>query len=259
MVSSAAASDTLLRFNAVSFAFNEKQVLDDINLSVKAGDFKIIIGPNGGGKSTLLKLAMGLLKQDRGSIELLGSAPTTLALRQCGYVPQLIENSKYSIHPATVEEIVTYSGWNKNFWLRLFRPRSSAKAEQIMELVGIKHLRRQPFKNLSLGEKQRVLIARALVPDVKVLFLDEPTASIDAAGKKALDKLLLQINQNLGITVVMVTHDLSILPHMSSHCDCLCLNCSLVYDGPAADLSNGSLTETYGYPITVTKLAGTNV
>jgi len=191
------------------FSFNGTPVLRDVNLEIHPGEFLALIGPNGGGKTTLLKLMLGLLKPDRGDILVLNDRPEKVAHR-LGYVPQNVHINKE--FPVTAEDVVLMGtlspghGWSR--YLKKDRMAAGAALEQ----VGVIKHRSRWVGELSGGQLQRVFIARALVSEPGILFLDEPTASIDADGQAEFYELLKQINNRA--TILLVTHDLLII---SSH------------------------------------------
>jgi zinc transport system ATP-binding protein len=187
----------------LSFFYEKTAVLHDVNLIVEEGEFVGVFGPNGGGKTTLLKLLMGFLKPKQGSISLFGQPPQQG--RSCvGYVPQSIRIDRQ--FPITVEEVVQMGCLSKlNPW-GVLSSASKQKALQALSMVKMEDKQGSSFGSLSGGQMQRVLIARALVSDPKILFLDEPTASVDPAAECDILSLLSSLQKSM--TIVMVTHDL---------------------------------------------------
>ena len=185
----------------VSFSYGKTPVLSHVNMSVRAGDFLAIIGPNGGGKSTLMKLIVGLLNPSAGSVRLFGEKVPTKKI-SVGYVPQ---NTNGNLEfPITVEETVATG---------LLRYKShSDQVRQALETVKMEPFAERRLGELSGGERQRVLVARALASNPQILFLDEPSSNIDAKGQEDLYGLLAQLNQRM--TIIIVSHDLMVL---SSH------------------------------------------
>ncbi len=177
-------------------------ILEDINLEVKEGDYLAIIGPNGGGKTTLLKLMLGLRELQEGEIKIFGKDPKD-ARKDIGYLPQYI-NFNMDM-PISVEEIVLQGRLKKG---KLFYSKADrAIADKKLEEMGIYDLKNRKIKELSGGQRQRVLLARALAKEPKIIILDEPTASIDLAGQKDIYKLLKELPQ----TKIVVSHDINIL------------------------------------------------
>lgn len=191
----------IINIENLSFKYKANYILEDINLSVNSDDFLVIIGPNGGGKSTLLKLILGLLKVQKGKIE------NRLKKEQLGYVPQ---NTNLNINfPITVLEVVllgTLGAKNRFF---SYTKEQKNRAYEALKQVNMSEYANQKIKDLSGGQRQRVFIARALAQEPKVLLLDEPTASIDVKGQKQIYDLLKKLNEN--ICIVVVSHDISVM------------------------------------------------
>lgn len=185
----------------LSFSRHKTLILDGINLSVKEGEFVGIFGPNGGGKTTFLKLLLGLLKPSHGSIEIFGKSPETVRSRM-GYVPQAkLFDPQF---PISVLDVVLMGLLSQ----KMTRA-AKEKAHSVLEKVHLLDKANKPFGTLSGGQAQRVLVARALVGAPDILLLDEATVSIDAEAEKTIYELLTQLTGK--ITILMVTHDLKSL------------------------------------------------
>ena len=198
----------VIELSGVGFAYDGAEVLTDVSLSVRAGDFLAIIGPNGGGKTTLVKIILGLLAPSRGTVRVLDADPRH-ARPAVGYVPQhaLIQPS----FPVTVRDVVLLGLRRPGGLLSARRwPGYSAaekrKALDTLDMVDMADLAGRRFDALSGGQKQRVLVARALISDPALLLFDEPTSNIDPQGKVCLFDLLSALSAS--ITIVMVSHDL---------------------------------------------------
>ena len=191
----------------LSFRFEEGPLLDDVSLNIKKGECIAIFGPNGGGKTTLLKLFMGFLKPISGTILIDGDLPMKRRLKM-GYVPQISHLDRQ--FPITALDVVKMGALSPS----LFRSSSHEEALEMLNKVGLKEMADARFGTLSGGQTQRVLIARALMGKPEFLFLDEATASVDPAAEKDFHELLLKLKGTL--TIVMVTHD---LPTESSYID----------------------------------------
>lgn len=193
----------LVTLENVSFAYNGSPVIEKVSLTIHPGDFIAMIGPNGGGKTTLLKLILGLLKPDRGTIRVMGaSAPA--AAPGIGYVPQNVNiNNSF---PVTALDVALMGKHDpKKRWVR------SATADRKEALAALARLQIAGHANtrisdLSGGQRQRVFIARALVTNPQLLLLDEPTANIDTRGQSQFFDLLEELNRD--ITILVVSHDL---------------------------------------------------
>jgi zinc transport system ATP-binding protein len=192
-----------ITINQVSFSYHNASVLEDVSLSISEGDFIAVFGPNGGGKTTLLQLIMGLLEPEKGTISLWGKTPYKTR-PHIGYVPQITRFDKQ--FPITVEEVVQMGCLSKlSFWGSL-GPQDKDTALEALEKVGMTAFRHRSFGQLSGGQAQRVLIARALASRPKLLILDEPTASVDPEAEAEILKILTSLQGSL--TILMVTHDL---------------------------------------------------
>ena len=195
----------------VDFSYDKSLVLENISLSIEENSFVALIGPNGGGKSTLLKLMMGLIKPNKGSIKIFGENPVDCKYK-IGYVPQGREfDPKF---PVSVFDVVLMGFYHKLTFFGLYPKDIKNKAKEALESVGLKGFEKHSFGTLSGGQAQRVLIARALLQDPQILFLDEPTASIDQETQKTLIDLLLKKKSSM--TIVMVTHQIEdVISHVN--------------------------------------------
>ena len=221
--------------------YDEKIVLENINLIVKENDFLGIIGPNGGGKTTLLKVILGLIKPNRGNVKVFGgSAENNRAL--IGYVPQL---RQFDIDfPATVLDVVMTGRLNQTRMFRRYSAEDKKIVNKVIEEVNMSHLQHHAIGKLSGGERQRVFMARALASEPKLLLLDEPTANVD----KNLDTKLWEFFNDLKKTtpIILVTHDLSAV---SIYVDKIaCLNRRLHYQG-TKEITPEALEDTYKCPV----------
>jgi zinc transport system ATP-binding protein len=214
----------------MSFSYGNTPVLDQVTFSVEEGDFLGIIGPNGGGKTTLMKLILGLLKPTSGSIRLFGKKVPSHKIK-VGYVPQ---NTNYNIEfPITVEECVSLGlvGEKKN----------KETIHHALERVQMIDYRAKRLGELSGGERQRVLVARSLVSSPRILFLDEPSSNIDSAGQENLFQLLYDLNKTM--TLVVVSHDLMAL---SNHIKSVaCVNRTVHYH-PESEITEDMMESMYG-------------
>lgn len=193
--------NNILEIKNLSFFYNKSKVLENINLDIKKDDFIAIIGPNGGGKSTLLKLILGLLKPKTGEIN------STYDKNSIGYVPQ---NTNLNINfPITSLEVVLMGHIGGKKPLFGYSKEELNCAKNSLEKVGMLDFSNTKIGNLSGGQRQRVFIARALCANPKIMLLDEPTASIDVQGQAEVYELLKQLNKTM--CIVVVSHDISVL------------------------------------------------
>lgn len=223
----------------ISLKFNEQSVLHDINLSIEDKDFIAIIGPNGGGKSTLLKVILGLLTPNTGEVRVFGRRPKK-ARDLMGYLPQTV--SFDHDFPINVFDTVL-SGRYHGLFKGYSKKDEEAVLNALMDVQMLKFKDRQISK-LSGGQIQRVFIARAIVREPKLLLMDEPMASIDPEMQNSFYELLSKLKDKMAI--ILVSHDVGAV---SSHVDKIaCLNQRLFYHGPVEDSKEG-LEEVYHCPI----------
>lgn len=199
------AATPVLELEAVTFGYSGISVLRDVSLSVREGEFVAIVGPNGSGKTTLLRLSLGLLRPDLGNVRLFG-VPTASFHQwwRVGYVPQRAVAS--SALPLSVEEVVRTGLAGRGRALRRGRA-TRERLEHVMDLMGLTTLRRRRITEVSGGQQQRALIARALVTAPRLLVLDEPTTGVDASARAVLRESLEHLVRVEGIAVVYVSHD----------------------------------------------------
>lgn len=186
----------------LSFTYHDNIILDGINLTINEGDYVAIIGPNGGGKTTFVKLLLGLREKSGGEITICNSTPKK-SRNKIGYLPQYI-NFNMDM-PINVMDIVLQGRMQKE---KLFYSKEDRKiALSQLEKMHVAHLKERKIKELSGGQRQRVLLARALAKEPTILILDEPTASIDLEGQKEIYALLKSLPQ----TKIVISHDINIL------------------------------------------------
>lgn len=223
----------VLSVKDVSFAYAGNPILERISFELKAGEYLGIIGPNGGGKTTLLKLILGLLKPDQGQILLLGEAVKHSDNRyRIGYVPQRVMAEGH-LFPATVEEVVMSGRTAVRGFFSMRSKADVAAVKRAMKTSDVGHLAHRRVGTLSGGERQRVMIARALAGDPAVLILDEPTASVDTPSQEAFYVFLRKLHDD-GLTIVIVSHDIDLVTHEVD--SVLCLNKHLICHGPTSDM-----------------------
>lgn len=199
-------NSSVIEIRDLSFFYNDQPVLQDINFEVKEGDFLAMIGPNGGGKTTLLKIMLGLFSPAKGSVRVFGKPPKEVSHR-IGYVPQDVDiNLRF---PVSALDVVLMGKLNPGKgWVGYSREDRIA-AHRALDKLEIGPYCNRRIGELSGGQRQRVFVARALVAEPELLFLDEPTASIDTKGQREFYELLKELNDN--ITIILVSHDLMML------------------------------------------------
>lgn len=219
-----------IEINNLSFAYGKTPVLSNVNLEIEENDFVAIIGPNGGGKSTLMRLIVGLLKPQSGEVRLFGEKVPSNKVA-VGYVPQ--NTNKNIEFPITVGECVA-----------LGKIGLSPKSEEVAAALAKVHMEGyldRRLGELSGGERQRVLIARSLVCNPRILFLDEPSNNIDAAGQENLYNMLAEFSASM--TIVVVTHDLMALSNRVK--SIVCVNKNVHYH-EGSSLTREMITDAYG-------------
>ncbi len=227
-----------------SFSYGDEPVLVDVDLTINEGDFVGIIGPNGGGKTTLLRLALGVIRPSAGTVRLLSGPPEKTRVR-AGYIPQETSSNKW--FPISVIDVTLMGLLSKRPLFHHYAKADRDKASGILDQLKLSHLRNRSIGDLSGGQRQKVLLARALVAEPAILFLDEPTASIDAAGQDEIYEYLLKINKG-GTTVVLVTHNVgAVSTYIRS---IACVNRTLHYH-PDGVLDEESIAATFGCPVDI--------
>jgi len=196
----------IIEIKNLSFGYDKQKILEDINLNVEEKDFLAIIGPNGGGKSTLLKLILGINPVKTGSIKTFGETPKK-NLSKIGYVPQ--NTNVNTDFPIKVIEVVLMGHIGTKRPLFGYAEEEKMCALGALAQVSMEKFANEKIGSLSGGQRQRVMIARALCAHPQILILDEPTASIDIEGQKQIYKLLEDLNKF--ITIIVVSHDISVI------------------------------------------------
>jgi zinc transport system ATP-binding protein len=238
-------SPLAIEIQNLDFAYSNQPVLSGVNLSIEQGDFVAFLGPNGGGKSTLLKLCLGLLTPQKGTIKILGQEIRhghNPALARIGYVPQNFEGSIG--FPVSVEDLVLTGRLSPGRYAWFWSKEDRAATREALELVGLWHRRAWRLDRLSGGQRQRVMIARALSSNPEIIFLDEPVASVDQQWQARLFELFKDLNREA--TIVLVSHDMTAI---SSHVKSVtCVNEQVHYH-PQPQITPQMLSEAYKCPV----------
>lgn len=227
-----------------------KEVLRKINLGLEEGLFLGIVGPNGGGKTTLVRTILGLLKPTSGSVKIFGKSPgECLSLDGFfGYLPQHLNIDPN--FPATALDIVLMGRYRKAGFLRWPGRKDRDKALQCLSIMGVENIRDSQYSQLSGGQQQRVSIARALAAEPKILALDEPSTGIDVVGQEDFYHLLKGLQKKMNLTIIMVSHDIGTV---TAYVDAIsCLNIGLYYHGnPLGALDEEILKSVYGKAVDI--------
>lgn len=230
-----------LRIRDLTVAYHRKPVVWDIDLAIPQGKLVGIIGPNGAGKSTLIKACLDLIPKTSGEVMMFGEAYAR-QLKRVGYVPQR-ESVDWDF-PVSVLDVVAMGTYAQLGWFRRVNQRSKALAMQALQRVGLEDYAHRQISQLSGGQQQRTFLARALVQDADLYFMDEPFAGVDAATERAI-VVLLQELQLRGKTCLVVHHDLATVPQYFDWT--ILLNMRVVASGATVDVFNPeNLRKTYG-------------
>jgi zinc transport system ATP-binding protein len=246
---------------------NGVTALQGINLDINPKDFIALIGPNGAGKSTLLKIILGLIKPTNGTIKLhlieesaskplksnkqkiKGSSELNGNLKYVGYVPQSAQARDPNL-PFSVFETVMLGRTPKIGLFHRTGAKDRQKVEETLKMFGIYELKDRKIGQLSGGQSQRVFLAKAMVSDPKLLLLDEPTSGVDAASKKDFYNILERLNKETGITVILSSHDISVITKIANRV--LCINKSQFFCGENEDFAaEKEIPKMYEHPVEI--------
>jgi len=233
----------VIHFENVSFSYNRGvSIIDKANITIRREESVCVVGPNGGGKTTLLKLILGLLKPEQGRVEVFGCDPRQ-ARPRIGYMPQSLEFDP--LFPITVFDVVLMGRLNSAGWVN--RADRLAAGQALAE-VELEPLAQRAFCELSGGERQRVLMARALASEPEMMLLDEPTANVDIAVENRMFEFLKRLNERM--TILMVSHDLGFVSRLVDHV--ICVNRTVAVH-PTASLNQTVLDELFGKDLKVVR------
>jgi zinc transport system ATP-binding protein len=231
----------LISVENVSFDYQGLEVLRDISFSLLRGDFMALIGPNGSGKTTLIRIILGTLEPSSGRVLLLGQeADQFNQWERIGYVPQKATHLD-PYFPASVREVVALGLLSRKRFPRLLTRQDGAAIERALEQVDMKGLQNRRIGELSGGQQQRVFIARAIVNGPDVLFLDEPTAGVDAETQTRFYDMLADLNRNRGLTIALITHDFGIITKHANKV--ACLNQRLFFHGTHEEFCSSEVVQ----------------
>ena len=235
--------DKLIEINQISACYGRKVALQNVSLSVYKHDFLGTIGPNGGGKTTLLKVILGLIKPTAGSIQYYDKGSSISSLR-IGYLPQMNQIDKK--FPISVREVITSGLSAQKRLFRSFTAEQKTRVSDVIQLMGLAELENRPIGELSGGQLQRVLLGRAIASRPQVLILDEPNSYVDKRFESHFYRLLEEINKESA--VILVSHDIGTVLSMVKNI--VCINETAHYHA-GADISDTWLSEKYACPFEI--------
>ncbi len=226
-------SESAVQLDHVSFSYRHGvRVLEDVSLRISPGEFVAVAGPNGGGKTTLLRLVLGLERPLEGAVTVFGAAPGRRGSPRIGYLPQraLVGGDA----PATVREVVSSGRLAPSGVVGPLRRADRAVVDRSIARVGLSDRATTPLRELSGGLQQRAFIAKALATEPALLALDEPTTGVDAESQGSLATLLEELRAELGVTIVYVSHEFGAVEHVVERL--VLVRGRIVFDGNPADL-----------------------
>ncbi len=232
----------------VSYTYAGAPAVHGVTLRIERGDFTAIVGPNGSGKSTLVKVILGLIKPDSGKVRVFGTEIEQFKdWHRVGYVPQVAAGI-HAMFPITVSEVVAHGRYTGFSPFAFWRRADGADVDDVLKTVDMADYKRRRIGELSTGQQQRALIARALIRKPDLLVMDEPIAGVDVQGGEELYTLLRQLRES-GVTILIISHDVGAV--MREACTVACINCTLLCHCPPHELTEDDLVRLYGFPVEV--------
>jgi len=224
--------DDIINVKNISVSYGQNEVIKDVSFQIQKGDFVGMAGPNGGGKTTLIRAILGLVPVTAGEINLFGRPQKLFKdFSKIGYLPQKHSHIN-SLLPALVEEVVLLGLLSLKRFPKIIKPEDTKLVKEILKELEIFNLKAKPFSELSGGQQQRVLLARALVSSPEILIFDEPSTALDPNSRVRFFNLIQQLNKERGVTTILVTHDTD---HICKHAGkILYVDHKIVYLGEAA-------------------------
>ena len=241
---SAEGARTLIELESAWVSLAGSTVLEDISFSLQEKMFLGVVGPNGAGKTTLLRVVLGLVRPERGTVRVMGMTPGELKheLHHIGYMPQQVVFDP--VFPVSVFDVVMMG---RTCCIGTFRFPTRTDREAVREgimMVGLEGLERRPIGELSGGEQKRAFLARALCRETHILLLDEPTAGLDLPAQQQFMELLVRLKEQLGLSVIFVSHDVNVLARFAD--EMVCINRTMHLHGkPQEVLGSEKLKEAY--------------
>jgi iron complex transport system ATP-binding protein len=232
-------------------SFGRQPVLGDLSLEVPEGAFFIIIGPNSSGKTTLLKTLAGAIRPQQGQVEIWGTPVGHYSRKALARLVAVVPQRVPTDIPFTIQEVVLMGRSPHVGWMGLEQQRDMDLAMEAMTITNVAHLARRPLYQLSGGELQRVIIARAICQQPRLILLDEPTAALDLAHQVNIMDLMVQLQKERGLTVVMVSHDLNLAAMYGDKLLLMKEGQEICSGQPGEVLTYPQLEQAYGCPLLV--------
>jgi zinc transport system ATP-binding protein len=235
----------ILSVKNVCFSYGQFEVLREVTFDVEKGDYIGLVGPNGSGKTTVIKIVLGLLEQKDGTVNLFGTNPFAFGNRhKIGYLPQKLTNFN-PYFPATVKEVVSLGLFSKKGFPKRITKDDELLINEAMALTDVLDIRDKLIGELSGGQQQRVLVARAIVNKPELLILDEPTTALDPDARENFFQVLHNLNRNQQVTVILITHDIASIGKYASKL--LYLDKKVIYFGSFEDFCQSeNMTHYFG-------------
>ena len=232
----------------VSYTYTGAPAVHGVTLNIPRGDFTAVVGPNGSGKSTLIKLILGLIRPDTGSVRVFGTDMGQFNdWHRIGYVPQ-VATGIHAMFPITVGEVVAHGRHTGFSPFAFWRRSDGADVDGVLQIVDMADFKHRRIGELSTGQQQRALIARALIRKPDLLVMDEPIAGVDVQGGEEVYMLLRQLHQN-GVTILIISHDIGAI--MREAQTIACMNGTLLCHCPPNELTEADFIRLYGFPVEV--------
>jgi len=236
-------STTIIKLSQINFKYQHNLILEDINLEIKKGDFLGLVGPNGGGKTTLIKIILGLLTPNQGQVEIFGQDINKFSdWSKIGYVPQKNSADTFQF-PISVKEIVALGRLSQKRFFDHLNSQDQKIIDQSLQDVDLLTHKNSLISELSGGQQQRVFIARALASQPQLLILDEPTTGVDSQTQVNFYSLLRKFNQKMGITIILISHDIEMITKEVTRV--ACINTKLTCHLDTADYLSSDLSLVY--------------
>lgn len=235
--------NSIIETKNLSVHYGQTEALKDISFAIEQGDFVGLAGPNGAGKTTLIKAILGLLPASKGKIELFGKTKEKFnEWGNIGYLPQKFSTIN-ALFPATVEEIVMLGLLSQKKFPKRITASDHKRVDEILQELGIGDLKKRMLLELSGGQQQKVLLARALVSSPEILIFDEPSTALDPESRESFFQLIQKLNKQNGIAIILITHDTGYIGQYANKL--LYIDKSLIYFGKFSDFCVSEKMNSY--------------